>query len=150
MAAGVPENVKVLSVGELTRAVKGLLEGAYPSGVWVTGEVSNLSRPTSGHCYFVLKDADAQLRMVMWAGVARRMRFDLRDGMQVIARGQLTVYVPRGDYQVQVEELQPRGIGPLELAFQQLKEKLSGLGYFDPKRKRPLPRFPRRIALVTS
>ena len=146
----VPPGVKVLSVGELTRTVKGLLESAYPKGVWVSGEVSNLARPASGHLYFSLKDADAQLRMVMWAGVSRQLRFDLRDGMEVIARGILTVYVPRGDYQVQVEEMLPKGIGPLELAFQQLKEKLFGLGYFDKPRKKPLPQFPRRVALVTS
>ena len=87
---------------------------------------------------------------MIYRGVALRMKFDLRDGMGVIARGRLTVYTPRGEYQLQVEEVHPKGIGPLELAFRQLKEKLSARGYFDPARKKRLPRFPGRICLVTS
>src|ERR1700730_8960860 len=145
-----PDNTKILRVGELTRAVKGLIEDAFPQGVWVSGEVSNLARPSSGHLYLTLKDAEGQLRTVIYRGVASRMKFDLRDGLEVIARGRLSVYVPRGEYQLQVDEIQPKGIGPLELAFRQLKEKLAKLNYFDPARKRPLPRFPRRVALVTS
>jgi exodeoxyribonuclease VII large subunit len=116
----------------------------------VEGEVSNLARPGSGHIYLTLKDDVAPLKAVMYRGVALRLRFDLRDGMKVIARGRLTVYEPRGEYQLQIEELQPKGIGPLELAFRQLKEKLFALGYFEPRRKRQPPRFPRRIALLTS
>src|SRR5258708_3849688 len=146
----IPEGVKVLSIADLTRQVKGLVEGAYPRGVWVAGEVSNLARPASGHLYLTLKDAEAQLRTVIYRGVAMRLKYDLRDGMEVIARGRLSVYLPRGEYQLQVEELQPKGIGALELAFRQLKEKLSRLGYFEPERKKKLPRFPRRVALVTS
>jgi exodeoxyribonuclease VII large subunit len=138
-----------LSVGELTRRLKLLVEGAYPE-VRVTGEVSNLARPSSGHLYLKLKDGESQLNTVVYRGVALRLRFDLADGMEVVARGRLIVYVPRGEYQLQVEEIEPKGIGPLELAFRQLKERLSGLGYFDPRRKKPLPRFPRRVALVTS
>jgi exodeoxyribonuclease VII large subunit len=145
-----PENAKIYNIGEITRAVKGLLEDAFAQGVWVSGEVSNLARPGSGHIYLTLKDSEGQLRAVMWRSVAGRMRFDLQDGMEVIARGRITVYVPRGDYQLQIEELQPKGIGALELAFRQLREKLSQLSYFDPGRKKPLPRFPRRVALVTS
>jgi len=145
-----PDNVKILRVGELTRAIKGLIEDAFPQGVWVSGEVSNLARPSSGHLYLTLKDAEGQLRTVIYRGVASRIKFDLRDGLEVIARGRLSVYVPRGEYQLQVDEIQPKGIGPLELAFRQLKEKLALLNYFDPARKRPLPRIPRRIALVTS
>jgi exodeoxyribonuclease VII large subunit len=141
--------VRILSVGELTRAIKGTLEEDL-SPVWVEGEVSNLSRPSSGHVYLTLKDDEAPLRAVVYRGVALRMKFDLRDGMRVIARGRLSVFVPRGEYQLQVEEVQPKGIGPLELAFRQLKEKLSAKGYFDPRRKKPLPRFPRRVVLVTS
>ena len=145
-----PDGVKVLRIGELTRELKTLLEVSYPQGVWVTGEVSNLSRPASGHQYFKLKDSDSQLSAVVYRGVGLRLRFDLQDGMEVIARGRPIVYVPRGEYQLQVEEIQPRGIGPLELAFRQLKEKLSVRGYFDPRRKKRLPRFPRRVVLVTS
>jgi exodeoxyribonuclease VII large subunit len=148
-APPIPEGVKVLTISELTREVKGLIEEGF-SSVWVAGEVSNLARPTSGHLYLTLKDAESQLRTVIWRGVALRMRFDLRDGMEVIVRGRLTVYTVRGEYQLQVEELQPKGIGAQELALRQLKEKLFRLGYFDPARKKPLPAYPHRVALVTS
>jgi exodeoxyribonuclease VII large subunit len=144
-----PPGIKVLSVGELTRSVKLLLESAY-SPVWVEGEVSNLARPGSGHVYFTLKDDTAPLKAVIYRGAALRMRFDLRDGMKVIARGRLTLYEPRGEYQLQIEEVQPKGIGPLELAFRQLKEKLSVLGYFELARKKIPPRYPRRVVLLTS
>jgi exodeoxyribonuclease VII large subunit len=144
-----PPSVKVLSIGELTRSVQRLLEDAHPN-VWVEGEVSNLARPSSGHVYLTLKDEEAPLKAVLYRGFALRLRFDLRDGMRVVARGRLSVYQPRGEYQLLIEEVQPKGIGPLELAFRQLKEKLSVRGYFDPKRKRPLPRVPRRVVLVTS
>lgn len=147
--ARVPEGVKVLSVSELTRAVKGMMEDAFPS-VWVSGEISNLARPASGHVYLTLKDEAAQLRAVIWRSIALRLRFDPHDGLDVIARGRLTVYPPRGEYQLTVEELHPKGLGAAELALRQLKEKLLLLGYFAPERKRPLPRFPRRVALVTS
>jgi exodeoxyribonuclease VII large subunit len=145
----VPEGVKILTIGELTREVKGLIEDGFPS-VWATGEVSNLSRPSSGHVYLTLKDAEAQLRTVIWRSAALRLRFDPREGQEVIARGRLSVYAPRGEYQLVVEELHPKGLGALELALRQLKERLLRLGYFAPERKRPLPRFPRRVALVTS
>src|SRR5438270_9580114 len=145
----VPEDVKILSIGELTRQVKGLIEDGF-SSVWATGEVSNLSRPSSGHIYLTLKDAEAQLRTVVWRSVALRLRCDPREGQEVIARGRLSVYAPRGEYQLVVEELHPKGLGALELALRQLKEKLFRLGYFDPGHKKPLPRFPRRLALVTS
>jgi exodeoxyribonuclease VII large subunit len=144
-----PAGVKVLSVTELTRTVQALLEEGFPN-FWVAGEVSNLARPSSGHLYFSLKDAQAQLRSVIWRSLAQRLRFDLKDGQEVVARGRLSVYLPRGDYQLIVEEIQPRGIGALELALRQLKEKLQALGYFDPRRKKPLPAFPSRVALVTS
>src|SRR5438128_8612683 len=117
-----PAGVQVLSVGELTRAIKELVEEAHPC-VWVRGEVSNLARPSSGHLYLTLKDEEAPLRAVIYRGVALRLRFDLRDGQRVIVRGRLSVYTPRGEYQLLVEDVQPKGIGPLELAFRQLKEK---------------------------
>ena len=145
-----PPGVKILTIGELTRAIKGMLEETH-ANVWVEGEVSNLSRPSSyGHQYLTLKDDEAPLKAVLYRAIALRMKFDLRDGMRVIARGRLTLYMPRGEYQLLIEEIQPKGIGPLELAFRQLKEKLSLKGYFEPKRKRKLPRIPRRIVLVTS
>jgi exodeoxyribonuclease VII large subunit len=144
-----PAGVRVYRVGELTRSIKQLLEDNLGI-VWVEGEVSNLSRPNSGHLYLTLKDADAPLRTIIYRSVALRMRFDLRDGMRVVVKGRLTVYLPRGEYQLQVEEVQPKGIGPLELAFRQLREKLFGRGWFDKERKKPLPRIPRRVGLVTS
>src|SRR5262249_37153149 len=144
-----PAGVIVYSVGELTRSIKELLEDAHPS-VWVQGEVSNLARPASGHLYLTLKDELRPLRTVVYRGIALRLRYDLRDGMQVVARGRLSVYEPRGEYQFLAEEIQPRGVGPLELAFRQLKERLSTLGYFDPAHKKPIPRYPRRVCLVTS
>lgn len=144
-----PENAKVYTIGELTRAIKGLLEETFSPNVWISGEVSNLKKHTSGHWYLTLKDKESQLQTTIFRGVNLRLRFDLQNGMEVIARGRLTVYPPQGQYQLQVEEVQPKGVGPLELAFRQLKEKLSRLGYFD-RRKKPLPPYPRRVALVTS
>jgi exodeoxyribonuclease VII large subunit len=147
--ARIPQGVKVCTVSEVTQAVKSLLEEGFAS-VWVEGEISNLVRPSSGHVYLSLKDANCQLRAVIFRGVALRLKFDPRDGQEVIARGRLSVYAVRGEYQLIVEELHPKGIGALELALRQLKEKLSRLGYFDAKRKKPLPALPRRVALVTS
>jgi exodeoxyribonuclease VII large subunit len=118
--------------------------------VWVAGEISNFARPQSGHCYLTLKDDRAQLRAVMWRGVAARLRFDLHDGLEVVCRGHLDVYAARGSYQLIIEDIVPRGMGALELALRQLREKLAREGLFDPARKRPLPHFVRRIAVVTS
>ena len=139
----------VLTVSALTARLRGLVEHNFGS-VWVAGEVSNYTRAASGHMYFTLKDGRAQLRAVLFRGVNLRMKFEPRDGLEVVARGRLSVYEPRGDYQLQVEELQPKGIGAAELALRQLKEKLLARGYFDPRRKRPLPRFPKRVALIAS
>lgn len=139
----------VLTVADLTDHIKELLEGAFGS-VWVAGEISNFSRPQSGHCYLTLKDDRAQLRAVMWRGTAQRVRFDLHDGLHVVCRGSIDVYAPRGSYQLVIQEIEPQGLGPLELALRQLQAKLAAEGLFDPRRKRPLPRFPRRVAVVTS
>ena len=146
--AGADED-RVLTVSELTAAVKDLLETSFPS-VWVGGEVSDFARPRSGHCYLTLKDDQAQLRAVIWRSTAARVRFDLHDGLEVVCRGRVEVYAPRGTYQLIIEQIQPRGIGALELALRQLREKLARQGLFDAARKRPLPRFMRRIAVVTS
>lgn len=148
-AVGVPEDVQVRSVGEVTRLVKQALETGVGE-VWVEGEISNLKRPPSGHMYLTLKDNKSQLRGVIYRGIALRLRFDPNDGQEVIARGEVGVYEPRGEYQLTIRELLPKGIGPLELALQQLKEKLLTRGYFRPERKRGLPRFPRRVALIAS
>lgn len=144
-----PDPADILSVSALTTRLRSLLEGEFDS-VWVSGEISNLVRASSGHVYLSLKDARATLRAVLYRGVGLRLRFDPRDGMEVAARGRISVYEPRGEYQLAIEELQPQGIGALELALQQLREKLQGRGYFDPQRKKRLPPFPRSIALITS
>jgi exodeoxyribonuclease VII large subunit len=144
-----PAGVKVKTVGELTRQVKTLLEEGFQS-VWVSGQISNYRPASSGHVYLTLKDSEAQLPAVLWRSTAQRVKFQPQDGLEVIAAGRLEVYPPHGRYQLVIEELQPKGIGALELAFRQLCEKLSKLGYFEAERKKPLPRFPRRIALVTS
>ena len=140
---------RILSVGELTAQIKELLETSFPE-VWVAGEISNFSRPRSGHCYLTLKDEQAQLPAVIWRSTARRIRFELSDGLEVVCRGRVEVYAPHGRYQLILEEVQPKGIGALELALRQLREKLAREGLFAPERKRPLPRFVRRIAVVTS
>jgi exodeoxyribonuclease VII large subunit len=144
-----PTPQRVLSVSELTQLVKDLIEGSL-AAVWVAGEIADLARPQSGHVYLTLKDAGAQLPAAMWRSTAGRVRFDLHDGLEVVCRGHLEVYAPRGRYQLIVEEIQPRGIGALELALRQLRDRLSREGLFDPARKRPLPPFPRRIAVITS
>jgi exodeoxyribonuclease VII large subunit len=140
---------EILSITELSRRLKTLVEISFPY-VCVEGEISNLSRAASGHVYFTLKDEGAQIRGVLWRRAAVRVRFDLHDGLHVVAAGPLEVYAARGSYQLVVERLIPQGIGPLELAFRQRYEKLAAEGLFEQERKRPLPRFPRRIALVTS
>jgi exodeoxyribonuclease VII large subunit len=145
----VPANAKVLTVSALTQQVRSTLETEF-GAIWVAGEISNLARPASGHLYLSLKDDKATLRTVIYRGVGFRMRFEPRDGMEVVARGRLMVYEPRGEYQFAVEEIHPKGIGALELALQQLRERLGRKGYFDAHRKKRLPLFPRAIALVTS
>jgi len=139
----------VLSVSQVTAQIKDLLEGSFPD-VWVAGEISNLARPRSGHVYLTLKDDRAQLRAVLWRSTAARVRFDLEDGTEVVCRGHVDVYAPRGSYQLVIKQIEPKGIGALELALRQLREKLAAEGLFDPGRKRPLPPFVRRIAVVTS
>jgi exodeoxyribonuclease VII large subunit len=140
---------RILSVCELTAQIKDVLEEAFPS-VWVSGEISNFSRPQSGHCYLSLKDDQARIPCAMWRSVAGRVRFDLHDGLEVICRGRVEVYAPRGQYQMIIEHIEPKGIGALELALRQLRQKLEREGLFDKERKRPLPRFVRRVAVVTS
>ncbi|QEH37706.1 Exodeoxyribonuclease 7 large subunit [Aquisphaera giovannonii] len=137
------------SISELTERIKDTLEADFAE-VAAHGELTNLARPKSGHIYFSLRDAGASVRGVMWKSDAQRLAFDLEDGLAVRVLGRLTVYPPRGDYQVVVRQLEPEGIGALELAFRQLFARLAAEGLFDVERKRPLPRFPRRIVVVTS
>jgi exodeoxyribonuclease VII large subunit len=140
---------KIFSVSELSQGIKNLLEREY-ADVWVTGEVSNFRAAASGHLYFTLKDATAQLRAVCFRNQARYLKFKPQDGISVIARGRLSVYEARGEYQLYVEYLEPAGLGALQLAFEQLKQKLAAEGLFDIARKRPLPLLPRAIGVVTS
>ncbi len=142
-------NSRPLSISQLNFYIKHLVEESLPK-IWVTGEVSDLSRPSSGHIYFTLKDEQSQIRAVIWRTTAQRLPFQLKDGLKVICGGAVEVYAPRGSYQLIINQLQPKGIGPLQLAFQQLHKKLSAEGLFDPAKKRELPKFPNRIGFVTS
>jgi exodeoxyribonuclease VII large subunit len=140
---------EILTVSELTRRVKGALEGGFPS-LWITGEVSNLRRPPSGHVYLTLKDAEAQVRAVIWGSTARYLKQLPADGEQVLCRGRLTVYEARGEYQVVVDYLEPAGVGALYRRIEEVKSRLLAEGLLDPARKRPLPGLVRRVAVVTS
>ena len=140
---------RIYTVTDLTRAIKGLLENAYPF-VWVAGEISNFRVPVSGHYYFTLKDPGAQIAAVMFRAQNRALRFRPEDGMAVVAMGRLNVYEPKGVYQVIIEYLEPEGIGVLQLAFERLKATLAAEGLFDQKHKRSLPFLPQKIAVVTS
>jgi len=139
---------EIFTVSQLTRFIKDLLE-ALPL-LWVEGEVSNFKRHSSGHMYFVLKDEQAQIPCVMWAGRNQALGFTPQDGMQVLAHGRITVYEKRGAYQLDVWQMQPAGIGALQQAFEQLKQRLAAEGLFDTAHKKPLPKFPSSIGVVTS
>ena len=138
-----------LTVSQLTLVLKRLIEGSLPS-VWLEAEISDLSRPSSGHYYMTLKDKNCQIRAVMWRTAAARLPFQLEDGQAIICQGGVEVYPPRGTYQLVVQRVQPKGLGSLQLAFQQLHKRLAAEGLFEPHRKRPLPRFPVRVGFVTS
>lgn len=144
-----PEPEGPETVGELTSRIRDVLEGGFPD-VWVFGQVSNFRRHASGHIFFTLKDSRASIRCVMWKSAASRLPPGVADGQEAEVRGHIGVYEPQGQYQIYVSSLRPRGLGPLEVAFRRLKEKLEKEGLFDPAHKRPLPRFPRRVGLVTS
>ena len=146
----IPTGAKTYTVTQVTNAVKGRIEEHFAE-FWVAGEITSFKKhPPTGHMYFTLKDAGAVLPCQFRSGFNLRMKFEPRDGMEVLCRGGLTVYAPQGKYQLEVQECEPKGIGAAELALQQLKEKLRQKGYFDPKRRRPVPAFPRYVALVTS
>jgi exodeoxyribonuclease VII large subunit len=140
---------RALSVTELTRDIRRALEKQVGQ-VWVTGEITNFRQQTSGHIYFTLKDAGAQLSCVVFRGDSAANRGALADGRKVVLKGQITVYEPRGQYQLQVQAVELQGVGALQAAFEKLKERLGAEGLFAPERKRPLPRFPQRIGLATS
>ncbi len=139
----------ILTVSRLTALLRGVLEENFEQ-LWVQGELSNVSYPSSGHCYFTIKDAGAQLRCVMFKSAVRNLKFRLNDGMALIVRGRISVYDQRGEYQLICEYAEPAGVGALQVAFAQLKDKLLREGLFAEEHKVPIPRFPRKIGVVTS
>ncbi|MBN1794997.1 MAG: exodeoxyribonuclease VII large subunit [Candidatus Omnitrophica bacterium] len=140
---------KIYTVSEVTRQVRLLLEDAFPF-FWVAGEASNVRRPASGHLYFTLKDEGAQLSCVMFRGANQKLAFELEDGLEIICAGRMGVYEKSGAYQLYAEEIELRGKGALQLAFEQLKKKLAEEGLFDPAAKKPIPVYPSCIGVVTS
>jgi len=143
--------MNVLAVNELTEYLVELFESdPILTDLWIQGEVSNFTRSTAGHCYFTLKDSESQLRCVFFKHDARWSSFIPANGDAIQAHGRVTLYEPRGEYQLRVDLVQPAGVGPLGLAFEELRARLEREGLFDPGRKRPLPRMPRTIGVVTS
>ncbi len=141
---------EIFTPSGLNRLVRDLLEDALPMGVWIEGELSNVARPASGHVYFTLKDANAQVRCAMFRMAASRLRFRPTDGMHVLMRAKVGLYEARGEFQLVADHMEPAGEGALQREFEQLKARLGAEGLFAPERKRTLPRFPRRIGVVTS
>lgn len=137
------------TVSEITRQIRTSLEYNF-SNVSILGEISNVRRPSSGHIYLTLKDKNSQLQAVVFRNVANKIKFELKDGMEVITFGSVTVYEPRGQYQLIINKVEPKGVGALQLAFQQLKEKLEKEGLFDQTHKKPIPFIPQKIGIVTS
>jgi exodeoxyribonuclease VII large subunit len=144
-----PRERRIHSVSELTGRIRRLLEEEFFE-VWVEGELSNCKVWNTGHMYFTLKDANAQIKGVMFRSSLLRLRFKPQDGLRVVARGRVTVYDPKGEYQLVCEHFEPEGLGARQLAFDQLKQRLSNEGLFDERRKRSLPALPRKIGVVTS
>lgn len=140
---------KILTVSELTLKIKKQLEERFEE-IWVEGEISNFRNPSSGHYYFTLKDDKSQIRAVIFRFMGRYLKFELHDGLSVICKGRINVYEPRGEYQLILDYMEPKGIGALQLAFEQLKERLEKEGLFDPAHKKPIPLLPRKIGVVTS
>lgn len=147
--SGTTPERRIYKVSDLNRAARGLLEGGFPI-LWVEGEISNLARPASGHLYFSLKDSQAQVRCALFRNRSLLLRFKPADGMQVLVRGRVSLYEPRGDFQFIAEHMEEAGHGALQRAFEELKQKLAKEGLFDLLRKRPLPTAPRRIGVITS
>jgi exodeoxyribonuclease VII large subunit len=139
----------ILTVSEVTERIKIVLEDTF-FDLWVEGELSNLRTPSSGHAYLTLKDEHSQVRAVLFKMQRRYLRFEPKDGMSVIARGRISLYEPRGEYQLVIDYMEPKGVGALQMAFEQLKARLVEAGLFSPARKRALPALPRRIGIVTS
>src|SRR6187431_1430678 len=144
-----PPRRRILTVSELTAEVRRLLEDRFFE-IWVEGELSNCKVWNTGHMYFTLKDTNAQIKGVMFRSSLLRLRFKPQDGLRVVARGRVSVYDPKGEYQLVCEHFEPEGLGARQLAFDQLKQRLSKEGLFDERRKRALPVLPRKVGVVTS
>ena len=143
------EQSQIYSVSKLTREIKELIEDKFPF-IWLTGEISNLSKPASGHCYFTLKDSKSQISSVLFRGQSQNLNFVLKNGMQITGFGRIALYEPRGSYQIIFEYLKQMGSGSLQIAFEQLKNQLANEGLFDIKYKTPLPFLPRKVSIITS
>jgi exodeoxyribonuclease VII large subunit len=148
LSFALPER-RIFSLRELSDGIRGALERDY-TNIWVSGEISGVKLLPSGHCYFALKDSEAQIKCVCWKLSYWRLKFKPKDGVQAVIRGRVDIYEQRSEYQFVVEAIEPRGEGALQLAFEELKKKLAAEGLFDAARKRGLPRFPQRIGIVTS
>ncbi|MFT7374384.1 MAG: exodeoxyribonuclease VII large subunit, partial [Oleiphilaceae bacterium] len=151
MTPSLPENPilsKAMSVSDLNRQVKRMLEVSYGQ-IWVSGEISGLSRPSSGHWYFSLKDNKAQIRCAMFRGFNQRVRFQPKEGELILVRAKVSLYEGRGDYQLIVEGMEPAGLGQLQADFEALKRKLSLEGLFDEAKKKPIPNIPNKVAVIT-
>lgn len=144
-----PLQPKVYTIAQLTSKIRGELERSFEN-IWVEGEVSNLRLPPSGHIYFTLKDKSSQLKVIIFKNKIRYLKFRLQDGMQILTKGNITVYEKRGEYQLLAEYAEPKGVGALQIAFEELKKRLAQEGLFDEVHKKPLPLLPRCIGLVTS
>jgi exodeoxyribonuclease VII large subunit len=140
---------QVFTVSELTSQIKEILEESF-GGIWVEGEISNFRRPGSGHFYFTLKDEATQINVVMFRSLNRDLRFEPKDGLSVMVFGRVSVYERRGEYQITIEHMEPKGIGALQLAYEQLKERLAREGLFDASHKKPIPLLPQRVGVITS
>ncbi len=149
MSINTPDINDIYSISHLNRAVKNVLEDVFPS-IWVKGEISNLAKPASGHLYFSLKDSQAQVRCAMFKNRQSGLRFQLKSGMEVLARANISLYEGRGEYQLIIDSLQPAGDGTLQLAFEQLKQKLAKEGLFDEDKKQSIPLYPKSIGIITS
>jgi len=143
------EQRRIYSISEINDQIKGLLEKSFPL-IWISGEISNFRRPSSGHGYFTLKDARSQISAVMFRAQMRNLKFDPEDGLSIVGLGRISVYEPRGTYQIILEYIEPKGVGALQIAFEQLKAKLAAEGLFEESLKKPLPFLPSRISVITS
>src|ERR1700761_7374941 len=144
----IPER-HIYTLRELSDSIRGTLERGF-TNIWVSGEISSTRVIPSGHCYFTLKDSDAQIKCVCWKLSYWRLKFKPKDGVEVLVRGRVDIYEQRSEYQFVVEAIEPQGHGALQIAFEQLKQKLLADGLFEASRKRPLPRYPARIGIVAS